>query len=59
MDNLPPAANAIGREDGTMDNSYWDLFWATGRPVFYLLHRWAEDAARAKTAWGENQAAEV
>lgn len=42
-----------------MDNSYWDLFWATGRPVFYLLHCWAEDSARAKTAWGENQAAEV
>ena len=22
-----------------MDDGYWDLFWATGAPEFYLLRR--------------------
>ena len=38
----------------------WELFWATGSPVFYLLHRQEKKVvSRAKTAWGESRAAEV
>lgn len=33
-------------------DGYWDLFWATGSPAFYLLYRQeAEMPAGAKTAW--------
>ena len=43
-----------------MDDTYWDLFWATGAPVFYLLHRREErDSVQAKTAWAGTAAAEV
>ena len=39
---------------------YWELFWQTGQPVFYLLYRQEEEAAlRAKPAWSGSGAAEV
>lgn len=35
-----------------MEESYWELFRATGAPLFYLLYRREQDCnARAKTAW--------
>jgi len=41
-------------------DGYWELFWATGAPVFYLLHRQEEEyVSRAKPAWGGNWAAEI
>lgn len=43
-----------------MDDTYWDLFWATGDPIFYLLAKREEtNTPRAKTAWSESKAAEV
>lgn len=41
-------------------DGYWELFWQTGAPVFYLLHRQEKEvASRAKTAWGESRAAAI
>ena len=44
-----------------MEEGYWELFWATGAPVFYLLYRQGADFAReeAKTASAELPAADV
>ncbi len=43
-----------------MEKGYWDLFWATGMPVLYLLYRQEADfACEAKTASAELPAAEV
>ena len=30
-----------------MEDGYWDLFWSTGRPEFYLLRK-REDEERDK-----------
>ena len=39
-------------------DGYWDLFWATGSPVMYLLHRRETQAlSGAKTAWKDTAAA--
>lgn len=35
----------------------WDLFWATGSPVFYLLYRQEELSEQARTAWRDTAAA--
>ena len=41
-------------------DGYWELFWQTGQPVFYLLYRQEEEwMLRAKPAWGGNKAAVV
>lgn len=40
-----------------MDDPYFALFFATGSPIFYLLHcREAAVEEEAKTAWCEPQA---
>lgn len=43
-----------------MEDGYWELFWATGAPLFYLLHRQEEiDMAEAKPACAEAETADV
>ncbi len=40
-----------------MDDPYFTLFFATGSPVFYLLHCLeAAEEEKVKTAWCEPQA---
>lgn len=40
-----------------MEDYYWNLFRATGAPVFYLLYRYELGREQeAKTAWCEPQA---
>ena len=35
-----------------MEENYWELFRATGAPLFYLLYRLDQkDRHQAKTAW--------
>lgn len=43
-----------------MEEAYWELFAATGAPVFYLLYRREEtEEAEAKTAFAAAGAAEA
>ena len=41
-------------------DGYWELFWSTGRPVFYLLYRKETDSAvLARPALGSGGAAGI
>ncbi len=43
-----------------MEDGFWELFRATGAPVFYLLYRREADfACEARTASAEAPAADV